>query len=809
MIDDREALLRICFDAHPQPMWVFEVETLRFLAVNDAAVARYGYSRQQFLAMTLRDIRSAAELPALLRAVEGLQPGVQNSGLARHRLQDGREIDVEIVSHDVVFGARPARLVMVRDVSGWKLAQQALRASEADLRASEARLRAIFDAAPECVKLVDSDSTLLDINPAGVRMMGARAASELIGRRIEDRVVPEDKAAYHHSLARVFAGEPSRLRYRFRDLRDQEHHVESHATRVTLDGREVALALTRDVTERIRAEQELERKEALLRLAGRVARVAGWTVETDGSIYWSDQLFEMLEFPIGQLPSLEQALALYPEDSRARIETALQACLTAGTPFQLELQVRTRSGRLLWARCQGEAERDASATIVRARGAFQDITAEREVAEREREAERRLLATLETLDEGFFMLDPEWRFTYVNAAGERLLRRGRLDLLGRDVFEEFPGSDEFERAYRDANARREVVELEAFYAPLGQWFEVRATPVPEGLAVQFRDVSERRLAREALRASEERFRLLAEAASDAIWDWNLVTDALWWSEGFERLFGYRRAEVEPTIESWSSRVHPEERDSVVAALDAAIQAGRDYWSGEYRFQHADGRFVYVLDRGHVIRDDAGRPVRMVGGLTDISERKRYEDALVERAALIDAVPDAIVLRDVEDRIVGWNRGAEKLYGWTLAEVTGREAEELLGNDRIPEAREALRSTGHWEGEIRRRARDGRELTVEVRSTLLRDAAGHVKGVLGIHTDVTERRALEQQVMRSQRLEGIGTLAGGIAHDLNNVLAPILMAIEILRRGTTEARQLRHLQTIEQSARRGADLVRQV
>ena len=113
---------------------------------------------------------------------------------------------------------------------------------------------------------------------------------------------------------------------------------------------------------------------------------------------------------------------------------------------------------------------------------------------------------------------------------------------------------EYERALRDNVA----VQFETFYPPLGIWFDVRAFPSTQGLAVHFRDITAVRQADEALRANEERFRLLTKATNDAIWDWDLVTDALWWNEGFEKLFGYRRDEVDPTVKSWTDYIHPED-----------------------------------------------------------------------------------------------------------------------------------------------------------------------------------------------------------------------------------------------------------
>ena len=150
------------------------------------------------------------------------------------------------------------------------------------------------------------------------------------------------------------------------------------------------------------------------------------------------------------------------------------------------------------------------------------------------------------------------------------------------------------------------------------------------------DISARVAAEQSLRESEERFRLLARATDDAIWDWNLLTDALWWSEGFETLFGHRRAEVETSVESWTNRLHPEDRDRVIADLQRALDSGADKWSATYRFQRSDGSYARVLDRGHVIRDPAGRALRMVGGISDHSQRLALEEQL-QRSQRLESV----------------------------------------------------------------------------------------------------------------------------------------------------------------------------
>lgn len=225
----------------------------------------------------------------------------------------------------------------------------------------------------------------------------------------------------------------------------------------------------------------------------------------------------------------------------------------------------------------------------------------------------------------------------------------------------------------------------------------------------------------------------------------------------------------------------------------------------------DSSHAYVLDRGYIIHDDEGRPVRMIGGMTDQSERKSTENKLREQAALLDKAQDAIIVRDLGHRILYWNRSAERLYGWTSRDAAGKSEKDILHksmND-YHTAMEITLARGEWMGEMDHRTRDGRELVVESRWTLVRNDKGEPDSVLTINTDITGRKKLEQQFLRAQRLESIGTLAGGIAHDLNNVLAPIMMSIGLLKLNETDEKRLRLLFSIESSAQRGADMVNQV
>ncbi|HZV33638.1 MAG TPA: CHASE2 domain-containing protein, partial [Verrucomicrobiae bacterium] len=195
------------------------------------------------------------------------------------------------------------------------------------------------------------------------------------------------------------------------------------------------------------------------------------------------------------------------------------------------------------------------------------------------------------------------------------------------------------------------------------------------------------------------------------------------------------------------------------------------------------------------------------------ERRRAYERIREQAALLDKAQDAIVVHDLDWRAQYWNKSAENLYGWSFEEIKPLNLKSDVfktDENKMLEALQLTLSKGEWTGELRQNTKAGKSLIIQSRWTLVRDEQGKPKSILVINTDVTEQKKLEAQFLRTQRMESIGTLAGGIAHDLNNVLSPILMGVEILRmKNRNDDSAMKTLGSMSSSARRASDMVKQV
>ncbi|EDY19307.1 multi-sensor hybrid histidine kinase [Chthoniobacter flavus Ellin428] len=198
---------------------------------------------------------------------------------------------------------------------------------------------------------------------------------------------------------------------------------------------------------------------------------------------------------------------------------------------------------------------------------------------------------------------------------------------------------------------------------------------------------------------------------------------------------------------------------------------------------------------------------------EIAGHKAATERIREQAMLLETARDAIIVRDLNDTIVFWNHGAECLYGWTAAEAVGQNVLGLLyggapGKD-VQAARQAVVEKETWFGELSQKTRDSRTVIVEGRWTLVRDAEGRPKSIMGINSDITEKRQVEAKYLRAQRLDSIGTLAGGIAHDLNNILQPVTMTMDVLRARLPDPSIRSMLDLVINNAERAASLIKQV
>ena len=246
-------------------------------------------------------------------------------------------------------------------------------------------------------------------------------------------------------------------------------------------------------------------------------------------------------------------------------------------------------------------------------------------------------------------------------------------------------------------------------------------------------------------------------------------------------------------------------------IDREIFAGKQYLNYEQTHQFPDGKLRTILANKVPLYDARGAVTGLVGIGRDITERKLADEKIREQAELLNLAHDAITIRDLDHRITYWNRSAERIYGWTGAEAIGQPIHQLLKLEptKIAEARQFLLENGYWVGELTARTKGGNEVLVESSWTLVRNADGQPKSVLAFSVDITEQRKLEHQVARNQRIESLGTLSSGIAHDLNNVLTPIMMSIGLLKDQAHDPTVSKLVAGLESSTQRGAQLVKQI
>jgi PAS domain S-box-containing protein len=256
------------------------------------------------------------------------------------------------------------------------------------------------------------------------------------------------------------------------------------------------------------------------------------------------------------------------------------------------------------------------------------------------------------------------------------------------------------------------------------------------------DISDRKAAETQLLLTEARLRYLLTSNPAVLYTCQATDDyaATFISENIRTMLGYESREFLEDSNFWASHIHPEDAPQVFAGLTHLFDQGGH--THEYRFLHQDGSYRWVLDELKLVRDVEGNPLEIVGYWIDITDRKQFEQKIIEQANLLAIATDAIFVHDLDNRILFWNQGAERLYGWQASEITGKDWQVLLSPDTLFDAETVIRQ-GTWQGEVPKVTKEGKEVVAMSRRSLMLDEAGQPKSILTVDTDITEKNSLSR------------------------------------------------------------------
>lgn len=366
---------------------------------------------------------------------------------------------------------------------------------------------------------------------------------------------------------------------------------------------------------------------------------------------------------------------------------------------------------------------------------------------------RQVNEILESITDAFYAVDADWRLTYVNRRTEELWGRRRDELIGRSLWSLFPNYEQTRgyREHRRAMQERRTVHFEAFSPNLKFWAEVNIYPTPDGgLSVYFRDISDRKRVEEALRQSEERFRLAAQAAQMGAYSRNLQTGENYWSPEFLKIYGYGPKEDLPLIDGIPAAVHPEDRQRVLNEYRERFdRIGEPEFDSEHRIIRPNGEVRWVMVRGRTEFDLQGRPVRTHGFAMDITERRQAEDELCESEEKFSKAfyssPSLLFICEFETGVfIDVNDAYCALTGYSRQEMIGRSSLELglISGPIRTEILQRMRETGqalNIELEIVTRTGDVKHCLFSAETMEYRNR----KCLIYSGVDITERKKAEE------------------------------------------------------------------
>ncbi|SMO93280.1 PAS domain S-box protein [Fodinibius sediminis] len=672
-----EKKYRNIFDLSPQPMWVYDPETLKFLDVNRAAIKQYGYSYEEFMDMTLKDIRPEDDIPELMEAVKEMysKKDSYHEELFRHKTKEGSLIYVNIKRNTIDYEGRKAAMVLAEDVT------EKLEA-ERELHVSEQKFKSLVQSGASMIAVLNEEGTFTYVSDTYEQITGW-SSQELTGNDAFGFIHPDDKDQLRTLFRKLQTEKENQhsLPFRFKHKKGHWIWVESTGSDLShssaLNGYVIN---SHDVTERryYTALEKIERdilKESITghcSLSALTEKLLLKLEDLHPGMTCSVQ--EVVDGKLQNLAAPSLPSAYLAETEGVSIGNNICSCGTAAylkeavitdniyknprweghrhlgdkydfsacwsNPILDSNQNVVATFAVYYKTPQSPSEREKN-TIDRVGhllrllfDSFEKEKAEQKLALRE----QRFKSLVQDGSDLIAILDQNGNYKYVSPTSESILGISPEEFVGNNALDYIHDKhkDRIQQALATLlEKKRTKVKPFLFKNGQGEWRWIETiitnlldTPAVEGLIANSRDVTAQIEREQKLKESLEQYEYVTKATDDVVYDWDIDGDILEWDDSFRDKFPYQIGKKQYTIKTWAQNVHPDDLAETEESLYHILEnTDKSKWEQEYRFQKNDGSYATVFERGFIIRDDNGKAIRMIGSLQDITQRKQHEKEL--------------------------------------------------------------------------------------------------------------------------------------------------------------------------------------
>ena len=699
-----------------------------------------------------------------------------------------------------------------------------------ELKNKSREIQALFDNVPGYLFFKDTNGKYIACNQKFVDLIG-KTSEEISGKTDNDLFSPE-KAAIYQEQDKIVIESGELLSIDEEEMIDHGKLLKLMKKKVPLkdeSGKIIGvIGIAFDISELKNIEKALKDSEA--RFKSLVENIPFGVVETDyeGNITFINKaITELSEFSREEILVKKNWDFAYKKEDREFIQKRLSEIKDVeATPKPIFFSSKTKSGKIIELQVDSNIRRDNSGALLGIVSVITDVTEKKRIQNELIRSEEKYRNIFDKSSLGLYRTTLEGELLDINLAFALMFGYDSIEDMKKSVKrvpDLYVNVSERQNLIEKLRTETSMLKFEIHFRKkdgsimVGN-LSIRSLPDEHGvnriLEGFIEDITERFLYEKKIKEQLVFLQTLIDTIPNPIFYRNAKMVYEGCNVAYEKLLGKSRDTI---IGKTIYDIFPENTAVEFIQKDKELLKTLKSEQSEIEITHSDGSIHYYISQRAVYHNIEGALAGIIGVLFDVTDRKYNERDLRQKLDLLDIAPVSFFVIDMNSKMQYWNKGSEQLYGISSQEIVGRDLGDLMVKGILSmqeysyllNIKDTAFDKEYWEGEIRQINNEGKELIIESKAKLARNIKGEAEYVLIVNLDVTERKKLENQLLLSQRLESLGTLASGIAHDLNNMLSPIVLGLDIIKNKLKDTESIDWIKTLQDTAKRGSDLVRQI